>query len=97
MKALALSPAAEADLERIWEYSAEHWGVKRADLYIDNIQDACRDLASSVTRGRPVDVRAGYLKYAVGTHMIYFLDQPNSLDVIRILHQQQDIALNLPA
>lgn len=37
MKALALSPAAEADLEHIWEYSAEQWGVKRADLYIDNI------------------------------------------------------------
>lgn len=35
MKTLALSPAAEADLERIWEYSAEHWGMKQADLYID--------------------------------------------------------------
>ena len=25
-------------------------------------------------QGRPVDVRSGYLKYATGTHMIYFRD-----------------------
>ena len=96
MKALTFSPAAKADLGRIWDYSAEHWGLNQADLYIDNIRDACRDLASGVRRGRSVDVRAGYLKHAAGIHMIYFRDRSNSLDVIRILHQQQDIALNLP-
>lgn len=97
MKALALSPAAEADLDHIWEHSAENWGLDQADRYTDEIRDACRDLAAGVKRGRPVDVRVGYLKYATGAHMVYFRDRGDRLDIIRILNQKQDIARNLPA
>lgn len=31
MKAFALSPAAEADIEQIWDYTALTWGVDQAD------------------------------------------------------------------
>lgn len=30
-----LSPAAERDLEGIWTYTAQQWGAKQADQYID--------------------------------------------------------------
>lgn len=96
MKALAFSPAAVADLEHIWNHSAEYWGPDQADRYTDEIRDACLELASGVKQGRPVDVRSGYLKYATGTHMIYFRDHGDRLDVIRILHQRQDVSRNLP-
>lgn len=96
MKALAFSPAAAADLEHIWDYSAERWGADQADRYMDEIRDACLGLASGTKQGRPVDVRPGYLKYAAGTHMVYFLDRGDRLDVIRILHQRQDVSRNLP-
>ncbi|WP_280956483.1 type II toxin-antitoxin system RelE/ParE family toxin [Ciceribacter ferrooxidans] len=43
-----------------------------------------------------VDVRTGYLKQTVGSHMIYFRDEGERIDVIRILHQRQDVSLNLP-
>lgn len=61
MKALTLSPAAEADLDHIWDHSAEHWGPDQADRYTDEIRDACHDLASGIRGGRTVDVRPGYL------------------------------------
>lgn len=95
MKAIALSPAAEADLEAIWDHSAQHWGLAQADRYVDDIRDACLALAEGVRFGRPVDVRPPYLKYAVGTHMLYFRDEPDRLEVIRILHQRQDVSHNL--
>lgn len=96
MKALTLSPAAAADLEHIWQYSAATWGLDQADRYIEDIRNACLHLASGASRGRMVDVRTGYLKQTVGSHMIYFRDEGERIDVIRILHQRQDVSLNLP-
>lgn len=96
MKGLAFSPAAEADLDQIWSHSAEHWGPDQADRYTDEIRDACLGLASGDRRGRPVDVRSGYLKYAIGVHMIYFRDRGDWLEIIRLLHQRQDVRRNLP-
>jgi len=34
-----LSARAEADLTDIWLYSAEQWGIDRADHYIDALLD----------------------------------------------------------
>ena len=95
MKALAFSPAAAADLEHIWDHSARLWGPDQADRYIDEIRDACLGLASGIRQGMLVDVRPGYLSYATGTHMIYVRDRGDRLDVIRILHQRQDVSRNL--
>ncbi|MBR0556665.1 type II toxin-antitoxin system RelE/ParE family toxin [Ciceribacter sp. L1K23] len=95
MKALALSPAAEADLNEIWDYSAAAWGVDRADRYIDDIRDGCERLCFGTIRGRPADIRTGYLKHAVGSHMIYFRSSSDRVEIIRILHQRQDANRNL--
>lgn len=90
MKGLALSPAAMTDLEDIWDYSTTHWGLDQADRYTDEIRDACHALADGSKHGSIVNLRPGYLKCIAGSHVIYFLDQGDQLDVIRILHQRQD-------
>lgn len=95
MKALAFSPAAETDIEKIWDYSAENWGPDQADHYTDEIRDACYALAVDRKRGRPVDVRSGYLKLSVGSHMIYFRDDGDRLKIMRVLHNKQDVERHL--
>lgn len=95
MKRIAFTPAAEADLEAIWDYSAVHWGIAQADRYTDEIRDACVALANGVKRGRAVDVREGYRKFATGSHMIYFVEHEDMLAVIRILHGMQDVERHL--
>lgn len=95
MKALAFSPAAEADIDGIWDYSAENWGPDQADRYTDEIRDACNALASGRKRGRAVDVRPGYLKLTTGSHMIYFRDNGDRLEIMRILHNKQDVERHL--
>jgi len=95
MKALAFSPAAEADIEGIWDYSADNWGPDQADRYTDEIRDACRTLASGGKRGRVVDVRSGYLKLSTGSHMIYFRDHGDRLEIMRVLHGRQDVDRHL--
>jgi len=94
-KSLVFTPAAHADLVAIWHYTAEHWGVHQAERYADDIQSACHALATGKRLGRPVDVRVGYLKYLVGSHVIYFRDQNERLDVIRILHGKMDAERHL--
>ncbi|PZQ48841.1 MAG: type II toxin-antitoxin system RelE/ParE family toxin [Rhodovulum sulfidophilum] len=93
MKALKFSPAAEADINGIWDYSAANWGPDQADRYTDEIRDACRALASGRKQGRAVDVRPGYLKCLTGSHVIFFRDLGGHLEVIRVLHGKQDVRL----
>jgi len=40
-------------------------------------------------RGRPRDeIREGYRCSAIGSHLIFFVERPHGVDVIRILHQR---------
>lgn len=94
MKDLAFSPAALADMDGIWDYSALHWGPDQADAYVDDIVAACHELASGQKTGRPA-IRQGYLKYLIGAHMLYFQDRGDRLEVIRILHGRQDVERHL--
>ena len=95
MKVVAFSPAAEADLAEIWDYSAEKWGLGQADSYIDAIRDVCQALAQGSKQGRPAEVLPDFQKYLCGSHVVYFLDHADHLDVIRVLHQRQDVERNL--
>jgi toxin ParE1/3/4 len=95
MKSLVFSPAAQADMESIWDYTVTHWGPAQADAYTDDIRDACNALACGHRQGRPVDVRPGYLKYPAGSHVIYFREHGSRLEVVRILHGRMDVNRHL--
>ena len=91
MNAVLFSPLAIADIESIWDYTAENWGVDQAILYTDAIRDTCVDLAHGRKRGRPVPVRKGYLKFPINRHFIFFRVTENGIAVIRVLDQRMDI------
>jgi toxin ParE1/3/4 len=95
MKVVAFSPAAQVDIGEIWDYSADRWGPDQADDYTDAIRDACNALAQGTKHGRPALVLPDFQMYFCGSHVIYFLDYPDQLDVIRILHQRQDAERHL--
>lgn len=94
MKPISFSPAAEADIDGIWDYTADRWGIDQADSYTDAIRDVCQALAEGRKRGRP-SVLPGFQKCLCGSHVIYFLDYVDHLDIIRILHQRQDAEQHL--
>ena len=41
------------------------------------------------------DTRPGYRKAACGSHMIYFRQDGDDIDVVRILHQSMDVGRHL--
>lgn len=87
-----LTPAAQRDLSKIWDFSEERWSSAQAEKYIREIQAALKRVAEEFDRGRRrEDICAGYMSYAVGSHVIFYRQQENSLEVIRILHQRMDL------
>ena len=95
MSLVTFSPAAAADLDNIWNYTAEEWGADQADRYTDDIHDICGSLARGEKRGRNVDVREDYRKHAAGKHFVFFRVADTGIKVIRILHQSMDIERHL--
>ncbi len=91
-----LTPAAEHDLEAIWIYTAQRWGVQQASDYLDGLTAAFDDLARA-PRTAPVceQIRPGYRRRKVGRHMIYFRITPYGIAIVRILHDRMDAARHL--
>jgi toxin ParE1/3/4 len=48
-----LSPRAQADLEKIWDYTAERWSSAQAERYIRTLQEAIETVAADPLRARP--------------------------------------------
>ena len=96
MTRFVLSPAAQADLEDIWRYSVERWSPAQAERYVLAIRGACDDLASGVQAGQDADdIRDGYRKLRVGSHVLFFRRSGAVIDVVRILHQRMDLPSRL--
>ncbi len=97
MSRYVLSPRAQADLDGIWEYTAETWGVDQAERYIQLIAGGISAVASKPTRGKSCGhIREGYRKHPVGSHVLFYRMSGDGIDVIRILHQQMDFERHMP-
>lgn len=55
MSRYALSPAARADLEQIWDYTCERWNDSRAEEYVHEIRRAIERLVDNPMFGRACD------------------------------------------
>ena len=96
MSGYVLSPRAQADIDEIWEYTANRWDVDQANRYILEIRRAIEVVASDPRRGRSCDhIRAGYRRYSAGAHVLFFRIIADRIDVMRILHQRMDFQRHL--
>jgi len=87
-----LTPAAQRDLSTIWDYTQERWDKTQAEIYISEIRAAIERIAVDPHRGRACeDIREGYRRYGIGSHLIFYTQASDSVDVIRILHQRMDL------
>lgn len=91
MSRYRLTPAAQQDLSSIWDFTQERWDARQAEAYVTEIRAAIERVAHDPGRGRACDeVREGYRRYGIGSHLLFYLETDNGVDVIRILHQRMD-------
>lgn len=97
MTTYVLSPAAQADLDGIWDYTSKRWGDDQAEKDVREIQRALERIAGSRLIGRPCDeVRQGYRRHAVGSHTVYYrVASDDLIDVVRLLHKRMDVDRHL--
>ena len=93
---LELSCKAQADLDDIRDYSVEQFGVERAILYLDAIEQALRRLLDHSRIGsQQADIGEAVLGYPVGEHRIFYEARPGHIHVIRVLHKAMDVEQHL--
>lgn len=96
MAEFRLSPAAQADLDGIFDYSVSQWGVDQALRYTQELEDLCKALAQTPTLASDCGhIRQGYRRGAAGRHFVYFRVEDYGIAVIRILHQRMDAPRHL--
>ncbi len=95
MKVFRFSPRAAADIDKIWDYTAEQWSVDQAELYTDELRDACLAIAQQIRVGSRTSIRSDTYKLRCSAHIIYYRTTPNCIEIIRILHGKQDVERHL--
>jgi toxin ParE1/3/4 len=96
MKGYVVSPRAHADIDEIWEYTADRWGIDQAERYVRTLQFAVETIARDPQKGRSCDdIRQGYRKYRVGSHVPFYRVTPQGVDIVRVLHQRMDFSQHL--
>ncbi len=92
-----LTPRAQADIEEIWDYSADRWGLAQAETYIRQLWNDIAAVADRPSLGAKCpEVRRGYRKYPSGSHVVFYRLVAEGIDVVRILHERMDYERHIP-
>lgn len=86
-------PAALADLEDIWRYGAERFGVDTADAAVRRIDAAFHYLSGFPDIGvRRDDLAEGLRAHLVRGYpfFIFYMPLESGIDVVRVLHVRRD-------
>ena len=91
-----LSPKAQRDLEGIFDYTVEQWGLPQALRYTDLIEATCARLADAPMQSQDCAIiRPDYRRRSVEQHAIYFRQTNYGVAIVRILHQKMDAMRHL--
>ncbi len=96
MPRFALSGKAKSDLQEIARYTQRHWGRKQRIKYLAMLDACFRELATNPNSGKDCsEIRLGYRGYPVGSHLVFYRQTGDRIDIIRILHQSMEIGSRL--
>lgn len=95
MKEINLTPKANGDLENIWLYSQENFGVVKADEYINRFSNIFDVLATHEIGTQRPELGEHIFSLPIKRHVIFFIPSDTSITVIRILNQSQDVVRHL--
>lgn len=92
MQNYKLVPAAEKDLESIWRYTEQEWGIRQAENYIDQMDEAFQLVAGQPLMCRERQEFSPPVRiHHQGHHLIVYKIEIDSIKIIRVLHESMDI------
>ena len=83
-----VSVEAEEDIDLIAAYTTRTWGWRQTNHYLAMLEDGFNLLAQNPSIGRSCDsIRPGLRRFEIGKHVVFFILEPNGIQIVRILHQ----------
>jgi toxin ParE1/3/4 len=86
-----VSRRAQADIRRIYVYTATHWNIDQADRYQRQIGSAFHELAQFPAIGieRP-DIARGIRSWVIGSHVVLYPVRDDEIVISRLVQTRQD-------
>ncbi len=92
MAACRIRALARKDLELIWDYTLERWGIDQAERYLASLFSCFDDLTKNPKIGKPrEDVMPGARSFPQGRHVIFYEIDHSGIEILGIVHQSEDI------
>ena len=96
MPRYALSKAAANDLRDIARYTVKNFGAVKAISYGESIKSGFEIIADNPQIGRIYDhIRLGLRRHDHKSHAVYYMQNDQSIFILRVLHNRQDTARHL--
>ena len=87
-----LRSLAQSDLESIWLYTLEQWGVDQANTYLEAIIKRFGWLAENPLLGKQRDdIKKGYYCFPEGMHLVFYIIKDGQMEIIGVPLQSMDI------
>lgn len=87
-----LLKASEADLNDIWKYTYDTWGIRQASKYLRQIKKRIETLSNNPGLGHKRDsISEGLFCYHEGRHLIMYRKEEKGIVIIRVLHDRMDV------
>lgn len=90
-----LTRRAEASLVNIAKWTIETFGLRQAELYEGELLDRCEAILNGQAHSRSCSILvddAADLRFArAGEHFVVFLDQPDEVIIVDIMHSRSDL------
>lgn len=100
-RSLRLTRRAEASLVEIAKWTIEQFGLEQAELYENEVLTRCQAILNGQAHSRSCAVlvdEAADLRFArAGEHFLVFLDQPDEVIIVDILHSRSDLPRHVAA
>lgn len=83
---------ARTDLEEIWLFTFEEWGLEQADEYLNSLFSRFEWLSRNPYTGKDrEDIKNGYYCFPEGMHLVFYTMTEHGIDIIGIPHQNMDV------
>ncbi len=100
-RSFRLTRQAEESLVEIARWTVQNFGPQQADLYEAEIIDRCEAIAKGTVLSRSCSILVDDMEELqftrAGEHFLVFLDQPDEVIVVEILHSRSDLPRHVAA
>ena len=88
---LVLSPAAQQDLQSIYQFGLRTWGQNQSNAYLHVLKERLWILTTQPLMGvERSELAVGMRSFPVKSHVVFYRVETCQVQIVRVLHGRQD-------